>query len=126
VRYIIIDRHANWRFHDYARARGKGACAGAHSFAQPPDSSGRWSGTVQRRRDRDSNAGKAIETPWLANLRAAGVTHLFVTALSAYELEFSWHDEGGSPSRMRARADPNLFRLLYENGQVRVYSLTHP
>jgi hypothetical protein len=64
---------------------------------------------------------------WLANLRAAGVSHLFVTALSAYELEFSWHDEGGFPVEDAwARADPDLFHLLYENGQVRVYSLAHP
>jgi hypothetical protein len=35
ARYINIDRHANWRFHDYARARGKGDVRGAHSLAQP-------------------------------------------------------------------------------------------
>jgi hypothetical protein len=127
VRYINIDRHASWRFHDYARARGKGGVLGPHSLAQPSgqlmplagDSSEasrprfeRWEG------DRDA---------WVANLRAAGVSHLFVTVLSAYELEFSWHDEGGFPIEDAwARADPNLFRLLYENGQVRVYSLAHP
>jgi len=127
VRYINIDRHADWRFHDYARARGKSGVLGVHSLAQPSgqlmpiprDSSEasrprfeRWEG------DRDA---------WLANLRAAGVSQLFVTVLSAYELEFSWHDEGGFPIEDAwARADPNLFRLLYENGQVRVYSLAHP
>ena len=126
VRYINIDRHANWRFHDYARARGKGGVRGSHSLAQPsgqlvplardsPEASRprfeRWEG------DRDA---------WVANLHSAGVSHLFVTVLSAYELEFSWHDEGGFPIEDAwARADPNLFRLLYENGQVRVYSLTH-
>jgi hypothetical protein len=125
--YINIDRHANWRFHDYARARGKGGVLGAHSLAQPSgqlmplakDSQEaarprfeRWEG------DRDA---------WVANLRAAGVSHLFVTALSAYELEYSWHNEGGFPIEDGwARSDPNLFRLLYENGQVRVYSLARP
>ena len=101
VRYVNIDRHANWRFHDYARARGEGGLLGAHSFAQP---SGQLMPLV---RDSPEAARPRFERwegdrdAWLANLRAAGVSHLFVTALSAYELEFSWHDDGGLPNRRR-------------------------
>ena len=126
VEYINIDRHANWRFHDYARARTRGLL-GTHSFAEP---SGqlmplvrentyasrprfeRWEG------DRDA---------WIANLRAAGVSHLFVTVLSAYELGFNWHNEGGFPIEDAwARDDPARFRLIYENGQVRLYTVAQP
>jgi hypothetical protein len=126
VEYINIDRHASWRFHDYARARSRGLL-GAHSLAQP---SGQLTPLVRE----DPQAPRprferweGDRDAWIANLRAAGVSHLFVTVLSAYELGFSWHNEGGFPIEDAwARDDPARFRLIYENGQVRLYAVAQP
>jgi hypothetical protein len=126
ARYINIDRHSSWRFHDYARARGKGVL-GAHSLAQPSGQLIPLAGDRSEASRPRFERWEGDRDAWVANLRAAGVSHLFVTVLSAYELEFSWHDEGGFPIEDAwARADPNVFRLIFENGQVRVYSLAHP
>jgi len=127
VEYINIDRHMNWRFHDYARTRTRSLLA-EHPFARP---SGQLmplvqGTTLQASRPRFER-WEGDRDAWVANLRAAGVTHLFVTVLSAYELGFSWHNEGGFPIEDAwARDDPARFRLLYENGQVRLYSVAQP
>ena len=126
VEYINIDRHASWRFHDYARARSRGLL-GVHSFAEP-------SGQLMPLVRGNPNAPRprferweGDQDAWVANLRAAGVSHLFVTVLSAYELGFNWHNEGGFPIEDAwARDDPARFRLLYENGQVRLYAVAQP
>jgi hypothetical protein len=61
---------------------------------------------------------------WIRNLRAAKVTHVFVSVLSAYEIEYVWHNSAGFPVEDEwARTDPRNFTLLFENGQVRVYAL---
>jgi len=127
VEYINIDRHTNWRFHDYARTRTRNLLA-EHPFARP---SGQLMPLVQGTTAQASRPRferwEGDRDAWVANLRAAGVTHLFVTVLSAYELGFSWHNEGGFPIEDAwARDDPAQFRLLYENGQVRLYSVAQP
>ena len=62
---------------------------------------------------------------WLRNLRDAKVTHLFVSVLSAYEIDYVRHNEAGYPIEDDwAKDNPTVFSLLYENGQVRVYSVT--
>ncbi|HET6956155.1 MAG TPA: hypothetical protein VFI56_06220 [Vicinamibacterales bacterium] len=127
VEYINIDRHTNWRFHDYARTRTRNILA-EHPFARP---SGQLMPLVQGTTPQASRPRferwEGDRDAWVANLRVAGVTHLFVTVLSAYELGFSWHNEGGFPIEDAwARDDPAQFRLLYENGQVRLYSVAQP
>ncbi len=94
-----------------------------------PDSScrSRLEGLPTAHPGRDSNAGKAYRDAWLVNLRSAGVTHLFVSVLSAYEIDFVSHNADGFPLEDDwARADPRAFRLIYENGQVRIYALAQP
>ena len=59
---------------------------------------------------------------WSRNLRVLGVDHLFISALSAYEIDNVWHNDYGFPIEDEwARADPQAFALVYENPQVRIY-----
>jgi hypothetical protein len=52
------------------------------------------------------------------------VDYVFVSALSAYEIDYLWHDAAGFPiEETWARADPQQFRIVYENPQVRVYAV---
>jgi hypothetical protein len=61
---------------------------------------------------------------WVYNLQASGATHLFVAALSAYEIDYLWHDEGGFPiENLWASSDAMNFSLVYENPQVRIYAV---
>lgn len=64
---------------------------------------------------------------WIQNLRSAGAGYLFVSVLSAYEIDYVWHNEQGFPIEDEwARAGPRAFRLVYENGQVRIYAVDLP
>ncbi len=59
------------------------------------------------------------------NLTALRVSHLFVTALSAYEIDYMWHDPQGFPIEEDwAAADPAAFVLVYENPQVKIYAVS--
>jgi hypothetical protein len=124
---VNIDRHGAWKFHDYARVRST-ASPSAGALARPsgqlmpllgPASAGASRPRFER--------WEGLREAWIANLRAAGVSYLFASALSAYEIDYSWHDEGGFPIEAEwARRDPAVFRLIYENGQVRLYALSSP
>jgi hypothetical protein len=64
---------------------------------------------------------------WTANLKSLGVDRVFVSALSAYEIDYVTHNEGGFPVEDEwARTDPSTFTLLYENAQVRLYAVHAP
>jgi hypothetical protein len=64
---------------------------------------------------------------WIENLKARGATLLFVTALSAYEIDYNWHDARGFPVEAAwAHSDPEAFTLLYENAQAKVYAVHAP
>ena len=70
---------------------------------------------------------EGLREAWLRNLNSAAVTHLFVSVLSAYEIDYVWHNEGGFPIEDDwARADSRTFTLVYANDQVRIYSLAQP
>jgi hypothetical protein len=126
VYYINIDRHADWRFHDYARVRGRAGAATAHDLAQP---SGQLTPLAGFGAESEASRPRyerreGYPDGWLRNLREAGVTHLFVSVLSAYEIGYLRHNPDGFPIEDDwARADPATFTLVYENGQVRVYSV---
>jgi hypothetical protein len=61
---------------------------------------------------------------WIDNLKARGVGVLFVTALSAYEIDHNWHDARGFPIEAAwAQSDPEAFTLLYDNAQAEVYAV---
>jgi hypothetical protein len=127
VLYVNIDRHAGWRFHDYDRAaRQRLNAAPATSLATssgvllPFEPAGGRIDAVRPRYERMRGDREA----WLANLGAAGVDHLFVSALSAYEIDYVWHNAGGFPIEDDwAREGAPAFTLVYENPQVRIYAV---
>ena len=132
VYYVNIDRHRDWRFHDYDRAHRRrrdddapvGALAVSSGVLTPLPGPPRWHVDAVRPRyermagDRDA---------WIGNLKALGVDHLFITALSAYEIDYVSHDVGGFPVEDEwARKDPSAFTLVYENPQVKIYAVHAP
>lgn len=127
VRYVNIDRHTNWRFHDYARAAGQRqtppegrTLATSSGVLRPVLSSGGGVDAVRPRFERMSGDPQA----WTNNLLAGGVDFVFISALSAYEIDNNWHNEGGFPIEDEwARADPQTFNVVYENPQVRIYAI---
>ena len=130
--YVNIDRHRDWRFHDYDRAHRRRrdddapieALAVSSGVLVPLPGPPRWHVDAVRPRfermagDRDA---------WIGNLKALAVDRLFVTALSAYEVDYMSHDGGGFPVEDEwARANPSTFALIYENPQVKVYAVHAP
>jgi len=130
VYYVNIDRHRDWRFDDYDRAR-------KHRRADDPPPTDPFAvpsgvllpldattvsqfAAVRPRFERVHGMRDA----WIQNLKARGVDLLFVTALSAYEIEYNWHDARGFPIEAAwAQSDPKVFTLVYENAQAQVYAV---
>jgi len=128
VRYVNIDRHADWLFHDYARTRGKAGTEPANGLAHAsgqllPVRGGRIQEASRPRFERWEGTRDA----WVRNLRSAGAGILFVSALSAYEIDYVSHNARGFPVEDDwARADPQTFTLTYENDLVRIYAIAPP
>ena len=129
VVYVNIDRHADWRFHDYDRAHRRrrddtppaAPLAEASGVLMPIAGPPRWHVDAVRPRYGRMQGDRAA---WLANLRALGVDRLFVSALSAYEIDYVAHNDGGFPIEDDwARADRTTFALIYENPQIRIYAV---
>jgi hypothetical protein len=128
VYYVSIDRHLDWRLHDYARVRRRsGASVPPNALARPSgelmpvrEHAGAYEDASRPRYERMEGNRDA----WVRNLRALGVDHLFVTSLSAYEIDNVWHDANGFPiEEAWARDDSRTFKLIYENEGVRVYDV---
>jgi hypothetical protein len=128
VIYVNIDGHPRWRFHDYDRAYRAG------QFTPTPPllstSSGELRGVIDRSGPRDDAVRPRYErlegdqAAWIGNLQVLGVRHLFVSTLSAYEIDYVWHNEGGFPIEDEwAKMDPQSFQLVYENPDVRIYQV---
>jgi hypothetical protein len=128
VVYANIDGRARWRFHDYDRAYRLGRFAPA-----PPllaTSSGELRPVANRAGPRDDAARprydrmEGIRDAWLFNLETMHVRYLFVAMLSAYEIDYVWHNTGGFPIEDDwAATDPARFHLLYANPQVHIYAV---
>lgn len=128
VVYVNIDGRPGWRFHDYERAYRTGRFAPAppllatRSGELLPLSArfGSSAGAIRPRYERMEGVREA----WIDNLRRFRVEYLFVSALSAYEIDNVWHNHRGFPIEDEwAGADPQLFHLEYENPQVRIFSI---
>ena len=125
VYYVSIDRHIDWSLHDYARARRRSTTAPSLPLARPSgelmpvrEHAGAYEDASRPRYERI----EGFRDAWIANLRTLGVNCLFVTSLSAYEIDNQWHNEGGFPIEDQwAREDPSAFKLVYDNETVRVY-----
>jgi hypothetical protein len=131
VYYINIDRHADWRFHDYNRAhrRRRGdplpasALAVSSGVLVPLAGPARWWVDAVRPRYERMEGDRAA---WIRNLKARAVQFLFVSALSAYEIDYVWHNDGRFPVEDDwARFDPESFTLVYENPDVKLFAV-HP
>jgi hypothetical protein len=129
VRYVNIDQHVSWCFHDYARAfsrRGGRASDGlllATSSGELRRINQPSGGPVDASRPRYERMEGSPEA-WLQNLRTLQVDYLFVSTLLAYEIDYVWHDEGGFPIEDTwARANPAVFRRVYDNVDVRIYAI---
>lgn len=128
VVYANIDGRPRWRLHDYDRAYR----AGRFTPAPPPlaRSSGELMPVDDRPGPRDDAARPRYERleglryAWVDNLRVLDVDYLFISALSAYEIDYVWHNAGGFPIEDEwAAADPRAFHLRFENPQVRIYAV---
>lgn len=127
VVYVNIDGRPTWRFDNYDRAYRAGrfrplppVLAASSGELRPvaPRPAGPRDDAVRPRYERM----QGIRTAWLDNLQRLHVDYLFVSALSAYELDDVWHDAGGFPIEDAwARADPRAFEPVYDNPQVHVY-----
>jgi hypothetical protein len=132
VCYVNIDRHRDWRFHDYDKAHRRRGHDDPEPAARLAVSSGVLTpGGSPSRRPADMVRPRyprmaGDRDAWIQNLKGRGVDRLFVTTFSAYEIDYNWHDAGGFPIEAEwARSDPAGFTLLYENPQVRVFAV-HP
>jgi hypothetical protein len=106
VYYVNIDRHADWRFNDYDRARRR------RPDYQAPDR------TRPRYERQNGNAAA-----WMQNLRNRGVNYLFIGAMSSFE-DALWQADEGFPIEDRwAEGEPGAFNLVYANPDVRIYAV---
>lgn len=132
VVYVDIAGRPAWRFHDYDRAYREG------HFVPAPPLLAQSSGELEPIRSQPGGPRQdalrpryermqGIRDAWEMSLHRLGVAHLFVAMLSAYEINYQWHNAGGFPVEDAwAAADPRSFRVEYENPQVRIYAVSHP
>ena len=131
VMYVNSDGHPRWRFHDYDRAYRDGRFVPESPALAT--SSGELRPVSQRTGPRDDAVRPRYERMegfrdgWISNLQTFGVDRLFISSLSAYEIDYVWHNDGGFPIEDEwAKTDPRSFRLIYENPQVRIYEVALP
>jgi hypothetical protein len=124
VSYINIDRHADWGFHDYARAfRRRGfdpaALAAPSGVLLPMEPQHGSVDAVRPRFERMHGDRDA----WMSTIKAKGVRYVFISTLSQYEIDYVWHNPRGFPIEDEwAGADP-VCRLVYENPDARIYEV---
>jgi hypothetical protein len=126
VVYVAIDGRRRWRLHDYDRAFRNGRFE-----PRPPllaTSSGELNpiafqpgprqGALRPRYERMQGDREA----WQFGLTAMSVRYVFVAALSAYEVNYVWHNDAGFPIEDEwAKAGPGRFRPVFENRFVHIY-----
>ncbi len=102
---VNINSHPDWGFEHYWRA--------ARRAARTP---------VNEERPQWHRENPSREA-WIANLRRAGVDIVFATTLETIEASAMQHDQIGFPIEVIwADSDPELFRPLYANAEVRIYA----
>lgn len=127
VVYANIDGRARWRFHDYDLAYRAGR------FQPAPPLLARSSGELRPVADRSGPRDDAvrpryermqgIRDAWVFNLETMHVDYVFVATLSAYEIDYVWHNERRFPIEDEwAQADPARFQLVFRNTEVHVYA----
>ena len=129
VYYVNIDRHLDWRFHDYDRAHRRrpdellpeSRLAVSSGVLEPLPGPPRSKVDAVRPRYERMEGHR---DGWVQNLKSLGVEYLFISVLSAYEIDYVWHNADGFPIEDDwARLDPDAFTVVYENPQVRIYAV---
>jgi hypothetical protein len=129
VSYVNIDHHMDWRFHDYdlmhrrhrPGALPEGMLAVSSGMLEPLAEPPQWQADAVRPRYERMEGERDA---WVQNLRATGVSFLFVSALSPYDIDYMWHDADGFPIENEwARLEPQTFTLVYENARVRIFAV---
>jgi len=107
VFYVNIDDHLQWVYHDYERAERLRPGYTPPQRPNPPTF--RLHGSYEA---------------WAANLAALRVDYLFLTQLSPLMEDDYQRDESGFPIEAGwAAAHPQRFTLVFENPEVRIYSV---
>src|SRR5205814_4116154 len=101
VLYMNIDGRPRWRFHDYDRAYRDGRFAPtppilATSSGELLPVSAVSGGLPDALRPRYPRM-QGFPEAWTFDLERVGVDLLFVSALSAYEVDYQWHNDEGFP-----------------------------
>jgi len=126
VVYVAIDGRRRWRLHDYDRAYRNG-----RFDPQPPllaTSSGELKPISARSGPREDAVRPRYARmqgdpgAWQFSLTAMNVRYVFVAALSAYEVDYVWHNDEGFPIEDDwAKAGPTRFQPVFENRMVHIY-----
>ena len=107
VSYVNIDRHLDWRYHDYQRA------ARARPGYRPP-----------QRPNPPYFRQHGNFDAWLENLTRRDIGYVFLTSLSVLMEDDYERDEAGFPIEVSwADAHPQTFTRVYDNPEVRIYSV---
>jgi hypothetical protein len=127
VVYVNIDGRSRWRFHDYDRGYRSGRFVPDPPLLAQP--SGELQPMAQRSGPRDDAVRPRYERmhgdrdAWIFTLEQWRVQYLFVAMLSAYEIDYVWHNDRGFPIEDEwALADPVRFHIVYTNPQVHIYA----
>jgi hypothetical protein len=126
VVYVAIDGRRRWRLHDYDRAFRTGrfeprppllatSSGELAPIAFPP---GPRADALRPRYERMQGDSDS----WQFGLTAMSVRYVFVAALSAYEVNYVWHNDEGFPIEDEwAKAGAGRFRTVFENRLVHIY-----
>jgi hypothetical protein len=115
VSYVNVDRHVEWRYHDYDQAERRRSDYRLPERPYPP---------YYRR--------QPFGAAWMANLRRLNVDYVFLTRLSVLLIEAEnlspainyAHDEAGFPIEATwMDADPRMFALVFETPEVKIYAV---
>jgi hypothetical protein len=127
VSYVNIDRHTDWRFDHYARAFERRGAPGGEPLASAsnvldPLADGDDPFDAPRPRFERMHGDRSS---WIRNLTTLRINYLCVFALNPYEIKYVWHNQDGFPVEDDwARADPQAFRLVYDNSSARIYAVS--
>jgi hypothetical protein len=107
VFYVNIDDHPQWVYHDYERAER--LRPGYKPPQRPNAPFFRLHGSYE---------------DWARNMASLRVNYLFLTQLSPLMEDDYQRDESGFPIEAGwAAAHPQIFKLVFENPEVRIYSV---
>jgi hypothetical protein len=107
VMYVNINKHSDWKFHDYGRWFWKESRWMRPNTPEP----------ALYRLERNA-------AEWWENLRKAEADYIFVTRVGRNALLNIAHDERGWPvESIWAVEHPEAFRIVYEDMFVRIFSI---